>query len=237
MNAHERSAKVNLIGRPKVRVFGRERISLFVQLLVTLAVLAFLPSNLGKTAALLVCWAVTFRRINAAECVLFVGVCCFFTVMNAMSLKQGIFRFAAPDLLGMPFYELLMWGFYVLHTKRMLGDTPPESSRTAWGLAICYSIAFATLKDPNVLLDVTAALLVLGVLLFHTPRDLAFLGYMILLGAAVEYTGVTSGQWSYPNAPLGGVPAWFVTLWGGVGLFFHRLILPLMQNEQQDLVT
>jgi hypothetical protein len=52
---------------------------------------------------------------------------------------------------------------------------------------------------------------------------------MVLLGAVVEYTGVNAGQWSYPGDVPGGVPLWFATMWGGIGLFFRRLILPLVE--------
>lgn len=215
----------------------QDRPLLVAQLLGTLAIIAFLPGNAAKAGALLVLWAATFRRIEFKEAVLVVGVCCFFTVMNAMSLAQGIFSFTAPDVLGMPVYELFMWGFYILHTKRMLGDAPPAPSRVAWGLALAYSAAFAAIKDAQVLLMVTGTLLAIAVFLFHTRRDLAFLGYMVLLGALIEYTGVGSGQWTYPGAPLGGVPLWFVTLWGGVGLFFHRLILPIMAPRPSPVLA
>lgn len=214
-----------------------ERALLVAQLLGTLAIIALLPGNVAKAGALLAWWAVTFRRIEFKEVVLVVGVCCFFTVMNAMSLAQGIFSFTEPDILGMPVYELFMWGFYILHTKRLLGDAPPAPSRVAWGLALAYSAAFAGIKDATTLLLVTGTLLAIAVYLFHTRRDLAFLGYMVLLGALMEYTGVGSGQWTYPGAPLGGVPPWFVTLWGGVGLFFHRLILPLLAPRPRPVLA
>lgn len=220
-----------------VSIPATTRYLLAAQLLATLAIIAFVPTNAGKTIALLLVWALTFRSISMQEAVLFVGVCCFFTVMNAMSLAQGIFSFTDPDLLGMPVYELFMWGFYVLHTKRMLGDTPPPPSRTAWGLALAYAAAFATVTDADYLLLLTGALLLVCLALFHTRRDIAFLVYMVVLGAVVEYTGVGSGQWTYPGAPLGGVPLWFVTLWGGVGLFFHRLILPLMRTAPRPLAA
>jgi hypothetical protein len=216
---------------------AQDRALLVAQLLGTLAIIAFLPGNAAKAGALLVLWAATFRRIEFKEVVLVIGVCCFFTVMNAMSLAQGIFSFTEPDVLGMPVYELFMWGFYILHTKRMLGDAPPAPSRVAWGLALAYSAAFAAIKDAQVLLMVTGTLLAIAVFLFHTRRDLAFLGYMVLLGALIEYTGVGSGQWTYPGAPLGGVPPWFVTLWGGVGLFFHRLILPIMAPRPSPVLA
>ena len=60
--------------------------------------------------------------------------------------------------------------------------------------------------------------------------DFAYVAYMVILGALIEYTGVWAGQWSYPENPPGGVPLWFITMWGGVGLFTRRLVLPLMRR-------
>jgi hypothetical protein len=153
--------------------------------------------------------------------------------MNAASLKQGIFAFSAPDLLGMPVYELLMWGFYLLHTRRMLDGPAPQGRRaTVWVLALLYAAAFATIHDGNVLLLVTGVLLAVSLLLFHERLDLAYTGYLIAFGAAIEYTGVLSGQWHYPGNPLGGVPLWFITLWGGVGLFLRRLVVPILARHE-----
>ena len=91
-----------------------------------------------------------------------------------------------------------------------------------------FAAAFGLIPDQVILLWVTAVLLAIGLGFFHECRDLAYVGYMVLLGAAVEYTGVHSGEWFYPNDPMGGVPLWFVTLWGGVGLFLRRLVLPIL---------
>jgi uncharacterized membrane protein YoaT (DUF817 family) len=111
----------------------------------------------------------------------------------------------------------------------MLGGPAPQGSRAAvWTLSILYAAAFSALQNPTDLLLVSAALLVLALILFHEPWDLAYTAYMIALGAAVEYTGVLSGQWHYPGNPISGVPLWFVTMWGGVGFFCRRLLLPLL---------
>lgn len=166
---------------------------------------------------------------------MYAGACSFFTVMNALSLRQGIFAFTNPDVMGMPVYELFMWGFYLLHVKRLLDGPAPISLPTgawqAWILALLYAGAFATISDPGKLLVVTGTLLLIGLILFHERLDLAYVVYMVFLGAAFEYTGVLSGQWTYPGNPLGGVPLWFVTLWGGVGLFLRRLVLPLLSQR------
>ena len=208
---------------------------ILLQVPAALIIIAWVPSNLGKLVAFLVLWVVTFRKLSKPEAIFYFGACTFFTLMNAMSLKQGIFAFTAPDVLGMPIYELFMWGFYLLHLKRVLGGPAPESKPVVvWTLALLYATAFAVIPDAGILLALTGALLLIGLVLFHEPLDLAYTGYLILLGAAIEYTGVHSGQWHYPGDPLGGVPFWFVTLWGGVGLFMRRLVLPILTRYEKQ---
>jgi len=213
-------------------------VRLLLQVPATLAILALVPTNPGKLVAFVRVWALTFGRISKVEAVFFAVACVFFPAMNAASLAQGIFAFTAPDFLRMPVWEVLMWGFYLLHTRRVLGGAAPSGRRTAvWTLALLYAAAFATIHDGNVLLAVTGVLLGLGLVLFHERADLAYCGYMVLLGAAIEYTGVLSGQWAYPGDPPGGVPLWFVTLWGGVGLFLRRLVLPLLARFEDRATT
>lgn len=206
---------------------------LLVQVPATLAIIAWVPSNWGKLAALLALWVLTFRKLSKQEIIFFITVCMFFTAMNAASLQQGIFVFTNPDILGMPVYEIFMWGGYLLHLKRLLEGPAPESNRTiVWALALLYAASFASIPDANTLLAATSALLLVALVFFHEPLDLAYTGYLILLGALVEYTGVHSGQWHYPGDPVGGVPIWFITLWGGVGLFLRRLILPILRRNE-----
>lgn len=213
------------------------RVNIFLQLPATLAILAWVPGNSIKLLAFLLLWAITFHRLTRREALLGVAICLFFSAMNAASLRQGIFTFSDPDMLGMPIYELFMWGFYLLHAWRLLGGAAPRGRSTAaWVLALLYSLAFVTLPAAGVLLAVTSALLLIGLALFHEPHDLGYVGYLILLGAAVEYTGVHSGQWHYPDNPPGGVPFWFVTLWGGVGLFMRRLIVPILAHYEKPAV-
>jgi hypothetical protein len=214
----------------------RPHLYLLLQVPVSLAIIAGLPGNAAKLGALLVLWILTFQTLTKAEWVLFAGACGFFSIMNTLSLRQGIFAFTSPDLLGMPAYEFFMWGFYLLHVKRVLRGPvphrPPIQTWLVWILALLYATAFATIADSNTLLATTGFLLLVGMILFHERLDMAYVGYMVLLGAAFEYTGVLSGQWAYPANPPGGVPLWFVTLWGGVGLFLRRLVLPLLSHRQ-----
>ena len=202
---------------------------LFLQIPASLLIIAFMPTNFGKLAAFLTLWVLTFKKFSKLDLIFYIGVCIFFTLMNAASLKQGIFSFSEPDLLGMPIYEVFMWGFYLLHLKRVLGGAAPVGNRTVvWSLALSFAIAFAGIQDAKILTIVTGLLLVTGLILYHEPLDFLYTIYFIFFGAAIEYVGVHSGQWFYPGAPIGGVPLWFITLWGGVGLLMRRLLMPIL---------
>jgi hypothetical protein len=151
--------------------------------------------------------------------------------MDIATLRQGQFWFPAPDLLGLPVWEYFVWGFYVLHTLRMVdGDAFRGPAWFPLIVAALFALPFALIRDPVPLTLATGGLLCLALLFFHTRQDFAYAGYMILLGALVEYVGVWSGQWAYKEAPNGGVPVWFVTMWGGIGLFTGRIFLPLVRR-------
>jgi hypothetical protein len=197
------------------------------QIAGTLLTLAFVPGSLAKALVLIALWAATFRRLSFGEALLFAAACAIFTLMNALSLAQGVFWFARDDVLGMPYYELVMWGFYVTHTWRVLDGSIPAPSAPAAVLAVLFAACFVV-SSGWILLGLTAAVLTAALYFFHERLDLAYAGYMVGLGALVEYTGVWTGEWGYPGDPPGGVPLWFVTLWGGVGLLLRRAALPLL---------
>ena len=211
----------------KVRRF--RRVVLVLQLLATAVTLAWVPDNATKLAVMLVVWATGFGRIKRTEFALVACVNAIFILMDIATLRQGAFRFTSPNLLGLPYYEFLMWGFYVLNAIRFIGARPPQGSTTrAIGWVVLFALPFALIQDYRLLFLASAASLAIGLGLFHKSRDIAFVGYMIGMGAVIEYTGVHSGQWIYDGPTFGGVPLWFAPMWGGVGLFVHRLGLPLM---------
>lgn len=210
------------------RVFRRA--VLVAQLLATAAILAWVPGNVAKLAIMLLVWAIGFGHITRAELIVMAFINTIFILMDLATLKQGAFRFTAPDLLGLPYYEFLMWGFYVVNAVRFLGARPPQGSVTrAIGLVILFALPFVLIQDYRLLFFTTAVVLTIGIGFFHERRDIAFVSYMMAIGALIEYAGVLSGQWIYDGPTLGGVPLWFATMWAGVGLFVHRLALPLMR--------
>lgn len=207
-----------------------------LQVAVTLVVLAWVPGTVTKTVVLLGLWALLFLPLRRAEVFMAVGVCVFFFGMNASALKQGIFQFREPDVMGMPVWELVMWGFYLLHVYRLWGDAQrdtPGRTRLAWGLGLVFAACFSAITDQTVLFAATAVVLAVSLAVFHDRLDLAYAGHMVVLGALVEYVGVHAGQWFYPIDIPGGVPPWFATMWGGIGLFFRRLVLPWMSAARR----
>jgi len=210
---------------------SRTRLILLCQLLATAAALGWVPGNAPKLVTMLVIWGIGFGRIEAAELVAMAAVNLLFVLLNSAALKRGIFRFNHPDLLGMPIYEYLMWGFYTLHAIRFLDGTAPLGKlTTASTAAAAFALPFALIADPGLLLAASGMLLAACFFRFHEPMDAAYAAYMAALGALIEYVGVGTGQWHYPGQHLGGVPLWFLTMWSGVGLFTRRLILPLMRQ-------
>lgn len=208
-----------------------QRVVLVIQLLATVAALAWVPGNAVKLLTMIVIWAVGFRRLSGAELALVGCINVIFVLMDIATLHRGSFRFTQPDLLGLPFYEFFMWGFYVLNAIRFFGPEAPSGAATkAIGLAILFALPFSLVQDYRALLISSAAVLLVSIGFFHHRRDIAFVGYMIGVGAIIEYAGVWSGQWAYDGRTLGGVPLWFVTMWGGIGLFTHRLALPLTKS-------
>ena len=218
--------------RLELKSHGSAKVLLTLQLVLTLAVLALVPGGWLKLAALLLCWAATFRTVTKPELVAYCGVSGLFSVMDIMAARQGVFAFDAPDYLGLPVWEFFMWGFYVLHALRMLDGSSPKGSPWRPGaMGLLFAVPFASIADPWLLLAASGSALALTLAFFHERDDWMYVGYMVVVGALVEYVGVWSGQWHYPQSPPGGVPLWFVTMWGGVGLFTRRLLVPLLDRK------
>ncbi len=199
------------------------------QLFGTIVGLVFLPSNAAKAVVLPLWWLLTFGPMKKIEIVEFCLACLIFTGMNALALRRGIFAFTYPDVLGMPWFELFMWGFYLVHTRRALARVAaPRLNRcgAAVGLAVCFAIVFSTATGDVSRLIGPLAVILVSLAFFRDVSDFAHMGYMVFMGALIEYAGIVSGQWTYPSSQLAGVPLWFVTMWAGVGLYAHRIFLP-----------
>lgn len=214
------------------RILMQTRMRLALQLLGTLTALAWLPGNFAKLVVFLLIWAIGFGAISRRELLGMITINLLFVGMNAGALAKGVFHFRSPDALGMPAYEFFMWGFYTLNTVRFLGGRTP---RGRWWVALLmatiFALPFLTVEGDGLLTAASGLALVLGLVVYHEKMDFAYFGYLVIMGAMIEYIGVASGQWAYPGNPPGGVPLWFITMWGGVGLYTRRLLLPALRGN------
>ena len=210
-------------------LIDRVRLRLLCQVLATLATLGWVPGNAAKLVTMVVIWGLGFGRIRAAEIAAMAAINVLFVVMNQAASKQGIFAFDHPDFLGMPAYEFLTWGFYTLHTIRFLNGAPPQGRWITVLISTgAFAVPFGAIADPNVLFFASASLLLVFFAMYHEPMDLAYAGYLAVVGQLVEHVGEATRQWHYPGQSWGGVPLWLLTLWAGFGLFTRRLVLPLL---------
>jgi uncharacterized membrane protein YoaT (DUF817 family) len=124
-----------------------------------------------------------------------------------------------------------MWGFYLVHARRMTcRASVPRPGIPLMAASAAYCAVFAAVTDADLLLLLTLPMLA-GLLACDRDRQSRRCAlYLIAVGALFEYSGVWSGAWSYPHHPIGGVPVWFITLWGGAGFFLARFLHPLFHT-------
>lgn len=199
-------------------------------LALTLATLHFVPDTLLVLAPLTVLWALLFYPFRPAELVMWVIAAMFFLVQNYVCLRAGLFEFRDKDILLMPYYEPLLWGFYFLSMKRFISGTAGNQAGFGWrsvaGLA-ATSTAFSLFSyDSDALFVATLCSTGLLLILFHTSRDLSYAMYALAMGVVVEIFGVSTGLWSYPEPDVLGIPYWFATMWMSVGLLGRRFLIP-----------
>ncbi|MBK7206882.1 MAG: hypothetical protein IPH91_01190 [Elusimicrobia bacterium] len=200
----------------------------WARLAATFAILFGVPGAFWKTGLLLILWGVTFAPWRRSDAALFLGSAAIFTVMNTVAIHRGIFEFTSPDLGVLPAWEYILWGFWVLQTHRTIGGVPaPRPGPPVWGLLILFALSFSLFRSSTAVLAASGGVLAIALLRFHAPEDLRHAGYLVLVGTVLEFPGVALGLWRYPDPPPGGVPLWYLTMWGGIGLFLRRWAAPL----------
>lgn len=205
----------------------QNRARALIQILGTLGVLGWVPGNGLKTALLVALWGLTWGHVRRGTLAVFFMCVLLFTTMDALAVRRGVFVFAQPNVWGLPIWETLMWAFFTYHFHHMIRGASPRFDVRVLPLAVLFSMCFGIFHTHLPLLIATGSVVALSLLLFHDPLDLIYAGYAVVVGTAVEYLGVARGLWHYPGSPPGGVPFWYIPMWGGIGLYMRRLGLPL----------
>ena len=199
-------------------------------LILTFGSLHFIPDRLAVLIFLTLSWSVLFFPLSAGELVAFVVAALFFLLQNYVCLKAGLFEFRFKDILLMPAYEPLLWGFYFLSMRRFnsAGNTNDAvfDTKSVAGLAVT-SIVFSLFAfDSRGLFIATACSTTFLFVLFHTKLDIQYAVYALTLGFVVELFGVSTGLWWYAAPDFLGIPYWFATMWISVGLLGRRSLFP-----------
>lgn len=207
-----------------------------LQVLGTLAILALVPGNFLKVGLLLLLWALTFRRFSKKEWIAFFGINLIFIVSDIGAIKNGFFLFNAPDFLGLPAWEFVMWGFYLLHLARLFPPKIlPRFDLKVLVLAVLFSLLFGVVQDRNVLLALTSGVLILTLALYRDKEDLVYCVYMMMLGIAFEFVGIRFGLWAYPERDFATALVQFEVMWGASGIFFRRILITWLNSEKNLL--
>lgn len=210
---------------------------LLLQFVLTLFILAFVPGNSLKTVVMLVTWAVTFGEVRSRELIAFIGINLLFVVSDIGAIQNGFFEFTHPSFLGLPAWEFFMWGFYLLHLHRMLPPKVPKKlDPKLLVLALIFSQLFGIVSDRTLLLALTSGILALSLVLHHEKDDVAYCAYLMILGAAVEYVGLSSNLWRYPERDYSSALVQFVVMWGAAGLYFRHLLAHWLSDRRAESV-
>lgn len=202
-----------------------------IQFSGTLVILYSFQSNIEKTVGLLIWWYFTFKPIAKKELVLFFSMNIIFSTLDYISLSRGLFTFSNPDIGPLPYFEFFMWGFYVLNTYRQMASTviiPNKVNFKIVFLNILFMMPFVFIINYDLLSLFSFLILLFIVLFIGTIDDLKFIAYFLFIGTAIEYFGVWNHIWYYQKNFMGEVPFWYLSLWGGVGFFSRRIVLPIL---------
>ena len=191
----------------------------------TLAILCLVESNLTRLVLLLGVWLISFWPITRREVISFFILNIVFVIGDICAIKSGFFTFSNPDLLELPYWEFIMWGFYMLHMNRLFSR--PSVKAFDWRaivFAIIFSQLFGLVTDHTLLLISSSIILLATLSLFHAKDDLRYGIYLGLLGILYEYFGLQFNLWLYPGRNfLTALPQIFV-LWSTSAILFRRIL-------------
>ena len=203
------------------------------QLLGTFAILAFVPTGTFKAVLLLLLWTITFWPIRKKEFLLFVLINIIFVFSDLGAIRNNFFSFTKPDIGALPYFEFFMWGFYLMHAKRMLnGRYPPRIEPVVILLASSFAAIFVIAPVGSAVLILSASVLLLSLWKFHERADVLYFTYLSGIGVIVEYIGLYFNLWQYSQGYLLSFVQ-IIIMWGAAGLYFRRLVGPLFYENEK----
>ena len=204
----------------------------FLQIIGTVAILMFVPNTLLQLLVLLVFWKVTFGKMTVREYLVFLIASVAMTISQVTTPLGHLFYFTTTDFFTIPWYEIVMWGFYTLSAFRLFGGhrTFSPSSLLCWGL---LAGTFLMFNSTHFMLICASGVVLAIILLFaHQRLDLLYAGYFFTLTFIIETTGFLAGLWVYPDVTsaahiFGIMPLWAFSFWIGTAIVLGRIVMPV----------
>ncbi len=172
--------------------------------------------------------------LRRVDWILFFAANVIFIFNDYQAIQSGFFFFKSPDLLGLPYWEFVSWGFWIIFAYRILPKHfPTNVDLRAVVLAIVFSQSFALITTKEPLLAVTSAVVLLGLAIFRSAVDVELILLFSGMGLLIETVGLRFDLWGYKENEILVSGAQFVVMWAGVGLLFRNLVGPFLL-EQED---
>ncbi|MCA9460081.1 MAG: hypothetical protein KC550_06040, partial [Nanoarchaeota archaeon] len=164
------------------------KLRLIFLLILSLLSIYYIPNSLLVTGILLLLWFIGFYPIKKEEYILFFSISIFFSIMDLVTLSQGIFEFKNKDFILMPYFEIFLWGFYFLFVKRFVDDF--EFKKKSFKIPTIYFFIFmvllAGIKIPIYLLILVGILFFSSIYFFHEKIDIMYIITFLILGIIIE---------------------------------------------------
>lgn len=196
-----------------------------LRLIVFLAILAFVPESTFKFVAFSLFALIAFHPLSRIEFILFIFVNIIYFIMDAAAIHNQFFAFEFTQILGMPYYEMLVWGIYYLIALRSVSNHPiPKSHRYFFLSFICFLMAFNASPTPELRSIFCLIILIISLIFSFNKQSLMVIILFLVMGLSVEQTGIYKGFWYYPNEVTNYIPIWSYLVWVASGFYLVHFV-------------
>lgn len=199
-------------------------ILLTFQLIATMAIIFGITYTPLQMSLLVILWSITFLPLTLSEIILFILTCIVYTLGSLLILERNVFQLSHPDIWKITYSYIFIYGFYFLHTKRVLGDSEVSNPWPGFVFGLCMMTIFFFISNELALDILLSILFITGLVIFRRKRDLYYVGYLILILIPMEFLGIYSGEWHYTF--IYPIIFWFLYI-SNSGFILNRTLLPL----------
>lgn len=194
------------------------------QLIATMAIIFCITYTPLQMGLLIILWSITFLPLTLSEIILFILTCTVYTLGSLLILERNVFQFSHPDVWKITYSYIFIYGFYFLHTKRVLGDAKIDNPWPGFIFGL-FMIGIFCFSANELTLDILLSILFIsGLIIFRSKHDLYFVGYLLLTLIPMEFLGIYTGEWYYTF--LYPIIFWILYI-GNSGFILNRTLLPL----------